>query len=271
MKKSALLLLGTLMLAACSQGGDDAPIITSAHSERGWVETCRVAPDLVGEYPARCTDQQVVWAISYLSLEAPNVFVGRLGTPRDSLRAEVTLLADLEVGSTRLVNDIVFVRGVASAGRTIDGELLVHLRDAEFLGVQTEVDGPKQGPFAPEITMAEFGTLCLDISDVLFENRCAGRRVLWYAIYEGPMQSGEQILRLPFQDNRFAAQMSMSEDITWRVDPTSLAGQLVVIEGRLGSRVVRDETRIPHIPISHGHIISFPRVGPPIVELTGVE
>ncbi len=272
MKRSALLLLGTLMLGACSGGGESEVItITSAQSERGWVENCRVTADIMGDYPAACTGQPVVWAVTYLSRETPAVFIGRLGTPTDSLRAEVSLQAPLDGAGSDLINDIVFVRGIASAGRTRDGQFLVRIEDATFLGSQTKVDGPRQSDAAPDLTLAEFGALCLDITDVMFANRCTGRRVVWYAIYEGPMITGEQVLRLPFEDNRFAAQLSLIEPANWRVDPINLSGQLVVIEGRIGERVVRDETRVPYLPLTQGHIIGFPRVGRPVVELTGVE
>lgn len=269
MRQLAILIFA-LAVAACSQQEQSAPprIMTSAHSEASWLVTCNSAE---AQGAALCTEQQVVWAVIYRTEQDAQHFTARLGQDTQGQDVHVALTAPIPRTGDNLRGTIVFVRGLASAARGEGGAISVLLREAELLGVQTLVDGPRQGPFAPELTLAEFGRHCIDDSDDLtFAERCAGRRVLWYAIFEGPLPNGNQVLRLPFNNNRFAAQLEMTEPLDWQVHFPELGGQLVVFEGVVGDAINREQ-RIDFVPIHDAHIISFPRVPLTVVDITGVE
>ena len=262
----------TTFLTACSSedaANQDAPLLISEISESAWLRECGNTSAMDNR---NCTNRQVLWVLTLSEeLESDHDhLIAQLGPRDNGLRAEIELLAPAGSFDQELRNRTFFLRGIATADLTFGRRPMVRIREAEIVGFQTTTEGPKQGPYATDLTLTEFGRFCLLAPQNIYLNQCAGRRVVWYGFLRGAANDGV-ILGLPFDDASIA-RVKTTDPLTWPIGETrQLRDEPIVIEGILDQSMARQENgdRVPII--LNAHVINFPRREEPPVEITGVE
>jgi len=255
------------LMLGCSPAEEQSTILHSEISEGAWLATCssRSSTD-----DPDCFDREIVWVLTLQEETVAGHLIANLGPRTGGLRAEVDLKdTDASLGE-EVGTRTFFVAGHASLELTVGQRPMVRIAEAEVLGFQTLVQGPKQGALAAEMTLAEFGRYCLLAPVETYTDQCAGKRVLWYGLLRGAAPDGV-IMGLPFEEASFA-RVKTSEELNWPIGNTSvLRDSPIVIEGVLAPEVSVQENggRVP--TILEAHIIAFSRRVEPIAEITGVE
>ncbi len=274
----AVVCLTALAVAACSQeDNQDSPSsevettevlnLHSSMSENGWLTHCR---DATSPQDDACRNQPVVWVVTLVEATEPGHLIAQLGPRNSGLRIEADLRQILAPSDSGLLTRTFFLRGRADAELTVGHIPMVRISDAEVLGFQTLVEGPKQGDLAPDMTLAEFGRFCLLAPQETYTEQCAGKRVVWYGLLRGAAPDGV-ILGLPFEDASIARIKTASE-LAWPIGNTAeLRNTPLVIEGILGEAMARRDNGDPVPIVTQAHIINFSRRTETVAEITGVE